>query len=154
MAAQNAKKILLIPEFVMSRQIPQYLFEGGGNRDDKRSWKVIQSARGKWKKFLDRRREICAKIVRDYLESAPYDFSLLRSFFSFSLPLFSLLPPPSPFFFLPFGRTNVDESVHRGVSFAKLVPSCYNTVLGWKLRVWNNNSTRLIKWYSSFFFLY
>lgn len=37
MAAQNAEKILLIPEFVMSRQIPQYLFEGGGNRDDKRS---------------------------------------------------------------------------------------------------------------------
>lgn len=134
----------------MSRQIPQYLFEGRkegrgrGNRDDKRSWKVIQSARGKWKKFLDRRREICAKIARDHLESAPYDFSLL--------PLLSLsLSLPSPFFFLPFGRTNVDESVHRGVSFAKLVPSCYNIALGWKLRVWNNNSTLDIKWYSSFF---
>lgn len=79
-----------------------------GDRGDKRSWKVIQSARGKWKKFLDRRREICAKIrarlpwigtVRFF---APSPFSPFLPSHSLSL---SLLPLSPPFFFLPFGRT-------------------------------------------------
>lgn len=116
----------------MSRQIPQYLFEGGGTGAIKEVEKLFNLRGVNGKSSLTGDVKFAQKFARDYLESAPYDFSLLRPFLPFSLPILSLSPssPSLPHFSFFLLVEHVDESVHRGVSFAKLVPSCYNIVLG------------------------
>lgn len=89
----------------MSRQIPQYLFEGGGTGAIKEVEKLFNLRGVNGKSSLTGDVKFAQKFARDYLESAPYDFSLLRPFLSFSLPILSLsLPPPplSPIFLSSF----------------------------------------------------
>lgn len=97
----------------MPRQIPQYRGGGGGGRgeggSDKRSSKVIQSARGKWKKFLDRPGDVKFAQKSHAITLNRYSARFLSLFFFLSsfLPL-SLPPPPPPsypLFFAPVSST-------------------------------------------------
>lgn len=116
-AAQNAKKILLIPEFVMSRQIPRNIVrrrrEEGAIKEVEKLFN-LRGVNGKSSltgdvKFAQKSRAIT-------LNRQTVRFFYLR-----------LLPPspPPPSIFLSFFVLveHVDESVHSGVSFAKLVRS-------------------------------